>query len=72
MAPKHSDAISIGSMEEIEDPPSDLIKLEFVNRAAILQTLRSRFDKDLIYTSIGPILVALNPFKWIPVKNPNT
>ncbi len=21
--------------------------------------------KDLIYTSIGPILVALNPFKWI-------
>lgn len=61
-----TDAIPVGSLDEIEDPPSDLIKLDFVHGAAILQTLRSRFEKDFIYTSIGPILVALNPFKWIP------
>lgn len=55
----------IGSMEELDDPPTDLIKLVYVNRPGILHTLRSRFMQDRIYTSIGPILVALNPFKWI-------
>lgn len=34
-------------------------------RASILHTLRYRFHQDCIYTSIGPILVAINPFKWI-------
>jgi myosin-5 len=42
-----------------------LIKLVYVNRPGILHTLRTRFLQDRVYTSIGPILVALNPFKWI-------
>lgn len=62
---KEADTIAVGSIEELENPPSDLIKLNYVHPAGILHTLRSRFQKDLIYTSIGPILVALNPFKWI-------
>lgn len=60
------DSIPVHSIDELENPPSDLIKLQHVHQATILQTLRSRFAKDQIYTSIGPILVALNPFKWIP------
>lgn len=47
------------------DLPADLIKLTEVTRPAILETLRARFVEDLIYTSIGPILVSVNPFKWI-------
>lgn len=62
---KESDVIPVGSLEELENPPADLIKLQHVHQAGILHTLRSRFQKDIIYTSIGPILVALNPFKWI-------
>lgn len=62
---KASDCIPAGSMQELEHPPDDLIKLQHVNRPGILHTLRSRFHHDRIYTSIGPILVALNPFKWI-------
>lgn len=62
---KIEQATPIGSLEELEHPPADLIKLQEVHRPSILHTLRSRFQKDEIYTSIGPILVALNPFKWI-------
>lgn len=61
-----ADIITVYSMEELEHPPTDLIKLQNVHQATILHTLRSRFGRDQIYTSIGPILVALNPFKWIP------
>lgn len=60
-----SQVVPIGSVEEMNNPPSDLIKLIHVHRPGILHTLKTRFFKDLIYTSIGPILVALNPFKWI-------
>lgn len=63
---KYDSIVPIGSMEELDNPPTDLIKLVFVNRPGILHTLRTRFLQDRIYTSIGPILVALNPFKWIP------
>jgi myosin-5 len=63
---KEDTTTPVGSIEELENPPSDLIKLQYVNRPGILQTLRSRFMNDLIYTSIGQILVAINPFKWIP------
>ena len=62
---KYENVVPIGSMEELDNPPSDLIKLIYVHRPGILHTLRSRFMQDQIYTSIGPILVALNPFKWI-------
>jgi myosin heavy subunit len=65
---KQHKAIPILSLEEITNPPSDLIKLSDVNRAAILHTLKNRFERDEIYTAVGPILVALNPFKWIQVR----
>jgi myosin-5 len=66
MKVKEETTVTVGSLEELENPPSDLIKLQYVHRPGILHTLRSRFYKDQIYTSIGQILVALNPFKWIP------
>lgn len=52
-------------MSTREDNPSDLIKLQEVTNAAIVDTLKYRFQQDEIYTHVGPILVALNPFKWI-------
>lgn len=51
--------------DELSKLPSDLIQLTDVNRPAILFTLQERFKKDLVYTSIGPILISLNPFRWI-------
>jgi myosin-5 len=63
---KASLTYSIFHLDELTLPPSDLIQLTDVHRPGILHTLRNRFEQDIIYTSIGPILVALNPFRWIP------
>ncbi|GMF14054.1 unnamed protein product [Phytophthora lilii] len=45
---------------------SSLTSLEHLHEAALLQALSERFDHDQIYTSIGDILVALNPLKPLP------
>lgn len=49
-----------------EDNFGDLVNQEDISEAAILAELQSRFRKDVIYSSIGPIIIALNPYKQIP------
>ena len=44
-------------------PPDDLITLTHLHEPALLSCLRKRYDVDRIYTSTGPILLAINPFK---------
>lgn len=34
-----------------------------------MANIKKRFMKDLIYTSTGPILIALNPYKWLDLYN---
>ncbi|CAC5423763.1 unnamed protein product [Mytilus coruscus] len=41
----------------------DLSELEILDETSIVQTLRCRFNKDIFYTYIGEILVAINPCK---------
>jgi hypothetical protein len=41
----------------------DLIGLTHLHEPAILHALRLRYDSDIIYTSTGPILIAINPFQ---------
>ena len=55
---------------EIIDPNeaskiSDLAKMLEVSTGSTLHVLRSRFHVDEIYTNMGQILIALNPFKAI-------
>jgi myosin-5 len=45
----------------------DLIELTHLHEPAILHALRLRYDSNIIYTSTGPILIAVNPFK--PMNN---
>lgn len=63
---KQSLTFPIEVPDELVSPPSDLIQLSDVHRPGILHTLKHRFRQDRIYTSVGPILIALNPFRWIP------
>ena len=49
---------------------SDLIGLKRLNDGSILHNLRLRFGEDEIYTSVGSILVSLNPFKILPIYTP--
>jgi myosin heavy subunit len=38
-----------------------------LNEAEILSNIQLRFRMDNIYTRTGPILIAMNPFKWLPL-----
>tara|TARA_B100000768_G_C11068362_1_gene285463 strand:+ start:87 stop:338 length:252 start_codon:yes stop_codon:yes gene_type:complete len=40
----------------------DLVLLNNISEDEILGTLRRRFESDLIYTTIGPVLLSVNPF----------
>jgi len=50
---------------------SDLVLLDSLDEGLILHNLRERFQKDQIYTAIGGILVAINPFKRLPIYSPD-
>lgn len=45
----------------------NLVDLDELSEGAILHHTRKRFSKKLIYTYVGPILVAVNPFESLPI-----
>ncbi|GBG28549.1 Myosin-1 [Hondaea fermentalgiana] len=49
---------------------ANMVGLRELNEASILHNLRVRFARDEIYTSVGSILVAINPFKLLPLYTP--
>ena len=53
--------------EKIVGGVDDLIGLTHLHEPAILHALRLRYDANIIYTATGPILIAVNPFKDMPL-----
>ena len=49
----------------------DLVMLEDLNEGLVCHTLRARYMTDGFYTSVGSILVAINPFKYYPIYTPS-
>ncbi|PAV56154.1 hypothetical protein WR25_13386 isoform B [Diploscapter pachys] len=49
---------------------ADLCMLPELTEQTLLHNLRDRFNSGHIYTYIGPILVAVNPFSFFPIYNP--
>ncbi|OWF39023.1 Unconventional myosin-Ie [Mizuhopecten yessoensis] len=45
----------------------DMVLLQKISEAAILDNLKKRFMDDCIYTYIGPVLVSINPFKQLSI-----
>lgn len=45
----------------------DLVMLPKVSEVAIVENLAKRYENDLIYTFIGPVLVAVNPYRDLKV-----
>ena len=56
----HSRAGVVGGVD-------DLIDLTHLHEPAILHALRLRYDAGIIYTSTGPILIAVNPFQKMDI-----
>jgi len=46
-------------------PPSDLITLTHLHEPSVVESLQYRYGMDKIYTSTGPVLLALNPFQTV-------
>lgn len=49
------------------DSVLDLTHLSFLNQPSILHSLKQRYASDAIYTHAGPVLIAINPFKAVPL-----
>ena len=54
------DPQSLGELES-------MVLLNVLNEAALLHNVRKRYAHDAIYTTVGDILVAVNPFKQLPI-----
>ena len=51
----------------LSEPIENLVLLESFTEGMILHHTRKRFENNLIYTSVGSILVAVNPFQGLPI-----
>ena len=51
--------------------PDDLVHCEALHEAQVLHALGSRYGEDKVYTSVGTILVVVNPFKQLPLYGPD-
>ena len=65
IVPAGTQCIPIADPSTLNAPPEDLVKMIEVNDASILHAVRGRFMEENIYTSLGTILISVNPFKWI-------
>ncbi|KAH9617524.1 hypothetical protein KSS87_020702 [Heliosperma pusillum] len=52
---------------DILDGVDDLMQLSYLSEPSVLYNLEYRYDRDMIYTKAGPVLVAINPFKNVPL-----
>ena len=50
----------------------DLVQMVHVDTANILNTLRSRHKSGAVYTSVGNIVVSVNPYRWIDIYSKAT
>ncbi|MBA0586481.1 hypothetical protein Gorai_017223 [Gossypium raimondii] len=62
----NSDSL-IPANPDILDGVDDLMQLSYLNEPSVLYNLQYRYNQDMIYTKAGPVLVAVNPFKAVPL-----
>ncbi|KAE8667330.1 Myosin-2 [Hibiscus syriacus] len=52
---------------DILEGVNDLIQLVYLNEPSVLHNLKYRYYRNMIYSKAGPVLVAVNPYKDIPI-----
>jgi len=52
---------------DVLDGVDDLIQMSYLNEPSVLYNLQLRYSRDLIYTKAGPVLIAINPLKEVPL-----
>eukprot|EP00519_Triparma_laevis_P004942 CAMPEP_0182508788 /NCGR_PEP_ID=MMETSP1321-20130603/25610_1 /TAXON_ID=91990 /ORGANISM="Bolidomonas sp., Strain RCC1657" /LENGTH=1892 /DNA_ID=CAMNT_0024714917 /DNA_START=82 /DNA_END=5760 /DNA_ORIENTATION=+ len=56
--------------ENLSLPNSDLVQMDDVNTMSVIDCLRRRMKEEKIYTAVGDILIALNPYKMLSLYTP--
>lgn len=46
-----------------------MLSMAVLEEDTLLQNIRQRYDRDQIYTAVGPVLVSLNPYCKLPLYN---
>ncbi|XP_029470020.1 unconventional myosin-IXb isoform X3 [Rhinatrema bivittatum] len=59
-----------GFLPRRQEDYDDLCNLPNLTETTLLENLKTRFLKHKIYTYAGSILIAINPFKFLPIYNP--
>ncbi|XP_050950190.1 unconventional myosin-IXb isoform X4 [Labeo rohita] len=62
--------VARGFLPPQQEEFEDLCNLPVLSEDSILNNLRIRFQRKKIYTYAGSILIAINPFKFLPIYNP--
>ena len=63
-AERDASAVEAAS-ERAREGVEDMVALDELTEATVLSTLRVRYDRKQIYTNVGGILVAVNPYETI-------
>jgi myosin-5 len=64
---KVKDESLVPANPDILDGVDDLMQLSYLNEPSVLYNLQHRYNQNMIYTKAGPVLVAVNPFKKVPL-----
>ncbi|XP_075582482.1 myosin-IIIb [Pelecanus crispus] len=59
--------VSLGELRPPSGAAGDLAALAELDEAALLGGLRERFLRQQVYTAVGDILIAMNPFQPLPL-----
>ena len=58
------------SLAGLKRLPDNLIHTDDMSEQTIIYLINQKYNSDLIYTSIGDILVAVNPYRLLPLYTP--
>jgi myosin-5 len=51
----------------VQQADADLTQLTYLNEPSKLDNLMQRYQQDVIYTNAGPVLIAVNPCRDLPL-----
>jgi len=54
-----------------EPGKGDMVLLDYINHDAFMDNLKLRFNKGLIYTYIGEVVISVNPYKTMNIYTPD-
>ena len=69
-SPEETISVQINEVFQVNEYPEsgfdDMVQMDHLNEAELLNNLKRRFEKNIIFTYVGPTLIALNPYMKIP------